>query len=314
MPLVHTVRESSVDGRAALVLSSPEGLAATFVPGAGMIGCSLTLDGAELLAQRGGLIDYVERGKTFGLPLLYPWANRLDGLDYELAGKRVEIDPERSPVRLDPNGLPNHGLLAGSPLWRVVGQEDGEAAGVTAELEFGTAPLLEAFPWPHVLTVEAGLRDRTLTIVTRVRAEEPVPISFGWHPYLTLPGVPRGEWEVSFGVTTRAQLDDRGIPTGETEPAPFTAGPLGDHPFDDFFPGLADPPEFSVADGRGRLVVRFAEGYRCAQVYGPPEMDLICFEPMTAPVNALRTGDELTLAADYDARFEIRVEGEPGAR
>lgn len=314
MPPVHTVRESSVDGRAALVLTSPAGLAATFVPGAGMIGCSLTLDGAELLAQRGGLNDYVERGKTFGLPLLYPWANRLDALHYALAGQTVQIDPERSPVRLDPNGLPNHGLLAGSPLWRVVSHDDGEAAGVTAELEFGSAPLLEAFPWPHVLTVEARLRDRTLTIVTRVRAEEPVPISFGWHPYLTLPGVPRAEWEVSLGVATRAQLDDRGIPTGPTEPAPFTAGALAERPFDDFFPELADPPEFSVGDGRGRILVRFAEGYRCAQVYGPPDLDLICFEPMTAPVNALRTGDGLTLAADYDARYEISVEGEPGAR
>jgi aldose 1-epimerase len=314
MTRVHTVRESSVDGRAALVLASPDGLAATFVPGAGMIACSLTLDGAELLAQRGGLNDYVQRGKTFGIPLLYPWANRLDALRYEVAGKAVEIDPERSPVRLDPNGLPNHGVLAGSPLWRVNGSEDGHVAAVTAELEFGPEPLLEAFPWPHVLTVEARVEGRTLTIVTRVDADEPVPISFGWHPYLTLPGVPRAEWEVRLGVTTRAKLDDRGIPTGETEPAPFTSGALADRPFDDFFPALADPPAFSVGDGRGRIAVRFGRGYRCAQVYGPPELDLICFEPMTAPVNALRTGDGLTLAADYDARFEIAVEGEPGRR
>jgi aldose 1-epimerase len=311
---VHTVRESSVDGRAAVVLASPEGVAATFVPGAGMVASSLTHHGNELLAQRGGLTDYVERGKTFGLPLLYPWANRLDGLRYEAAGKAVEIDPERSPVRLDPNGLPNHGLLAGSSLWRVTGTEDGDAASLSADLDFGPAPLLEAFPWPHVLAVEARLQARTLTIVTRVRGAEPVPVSFGWHPYLTLPGVPRAEWDVTLGVRTRALLDARGIPTGETEPAPFTAGALGERGFDDFFGELADPPEFSVADGEGRIVVRFEEGYRCAQVYGPPDKDLICFEPMTAPVNALQTGDGLTVADDYAARFSIEVDGEPGAR
>jgi galactose mutarotase-like enzyme len=304
---VHTVRESSLDGRAAVVLVSPAGVAATFVPGAGMVGASLTLHGEELLFQRGGLIDYVKRGKTFGIPLLHPWANRLDGLRYEAAGRTVEIDPDEAPVRLDGNGLPNHGVLGASPLWRVTGTDEGAAAVVSAELDFGPAPLLAAFPFPHHLAIEARLADRTLTIATRVRAEAPVPISFGWHPYLTLPGVPRAEWEVALGVRTRAVLDDRGIPTGQTEPAEFTGGVLGDRGFDDFYPELADPPEFSVAGGDQRIVVRFEEGYSHAQVYGPPEQDLICFEPMTAPVNALVSGDGLTVSGDYAARFSVAV-------
>ena len=310
---MHRVRESSVGDRGAVVLVSPEGLAATFVPGAGMVGASLTLHGDELLFQRGGLIDYIKRGKTFGLPLLHPWANRLDGLRYEVAGRTVEIDPDVAPVRLDDNGLPNHGLLAASPLWRVTSTDDGDAASVTADLDFGPAQLLAAFPFPHQLSVEARLEHRTLTVTTRVRAQEPVPISFGWHPYLTLPGVPRSEWEVSLGVRTRALLDARGIPTGETEPAPFTEGTLGDRGFDDFYPELADPPEFAVGAGGGRILVRFEGGYTRAQVYAPPEQDLICFEPMTAPVDALASGDGLTLASDYAARFSLAVEGEPGA-
>ena len=94
MRRVHTVRESSIDGRGSVVLGPPAGLAVTFVPGAGMVASSLTLHGSELLYQRGGLIDYVKRGKTFGVPLLHPWANRLDGLRYEAAGRTVEIDPD----------------------------------------------------------------------------------------------------------------------------------------------------------------------------------------------------------------------------
>ena len=55
-------------------LSAPAGgLAATFVPRAGMIGCSLRHAGEELLHRGGGLERYVAEGATFGIPLLYRW-------------------------------------------------------------------------------------------------------------------------------------------------------------------------------------------------------------------------------------------------
>ena len=56
------------------------GLEATFVPGAGMLCCSLRHRGEELLAQNDGVDAYARQGKTMGIPLLYPWANRLAGL------------------------------------------------------------------------------------------------------------------------------------------------------------------------------------------------------------------------------------------
>ena len=33
-----------------------------------------------------------------------------------------------------------------------------------------------------------------------------------------------------------------------------------------------------------------------AQVFAPPDIDVVCFEPMTAPANALRTGEGLPFA------------------
>src|SRR5690625_7207100 len=62
-----------------LLRDPSSGLTATFVPGAGMIGTSLCDDGVELLGQRRGLAAYVSAHKTMGIPLLYPWANRLSG-------------------------------------------------------------------------------------------------------------------------------------------------------------------------------------------------------------------------------------------
>jgi hypothetical protein len=52
-------------------------LEATFIPGAGMLGCSPRHRGEELLGEGGGLEAYVAQRKTMGIPLLHPWANRL---------------------------------------------------------------------------------------------------------------------------------------------------------------------------------------------------------------------------------------------
>src|SRR2546423_7530437 len=111
----HEIGESTLAGHPVRLLRSPAGLEATFAPGVGMVGCSLRHRGEELLGQRGGLQKYAETGSSFGIPLLHPWANRLDGLAYEVDGVAVRLDPERTPVRLDAHGLPIHGLTAASP-------------------------------------------------------------------------------------------------------------------------------------------------------------------------------------------------------
>ena len=62
-------------------------LEAAFAPEAGLVGCSLTHRGEELLGQRKGLEEYARSGSTFGIPFLHPWANRLARL--LLRGRRA---------------------------------------------------------------------------------------------------------------------------------------------------------------------------------------------------------------------------------
>ena len=194
----HEVRDRRVAGLDGIVLVSHEcDLSVAFVPGAGMVGYSLTHRGEELLGQRGGLAAYRERGSTFGITLLHPWANRLAGMSYSAGGREVELDAERSPVHLDPNGLPIHGVLAASPYWEIVGRSPGNGrAAVAARLDFAAqSELMEAFPFPHELHVQAELVGDTLTVATILlpTGGVAVPISFGWHPYLRLPGPRRAE-------------------------------------------------------------------------------------------------------------------------
>ena len=88
-------------------------------------------------------------------------------------------------------------------------------------------------------------------------------------------------------MNRRFKLTDQQIPTGETEPVEPYIGPLGDRAYDDGYSERADGP-FVVAGGDRRIEVRFEEGFPFAQVFAPPANDLISFEPMTAPTDALR--------------------------
>jgi len=314
----HEVRDERVDGLDGIALVSHEyDLRVAFVPGAGMVGHSLTHRGEELLGQRGGLAAYRERGSSFGIPLLHPWANRLAGTAYSVGGRRVELDPERGPIHLDPNGLPIHGILAAFPDWEVVGRSPGNgSAAVATRLDFGAyEQLMAAFPFPHELHVQAELRDDTLTVATILLPTEgvAVPVAFGWHPYLRLPGVPRSEWRVELPVRARAVLDDHGLPTGKTEAVEVEPEPLGDRTYDDHFVALERPAVFAVEGGGRRIELKLGQGYPFAQVYAPDgteEEPYICFEPMTAPVNALVSGEGLRSVppgGSFRAEFSVRV-------
>jgi galactose mutarotase-like enzyme len=313
----HEVRDERIAGVDGIALHSyGRDLRVAFAPGAGMVGYSLTHRGDELLGQRGGLAAYEERGSTFGIPILHPWANRLTTRTYSVGGQTVELDPERSPIHFDPNGLPIHGVAAASPHWQVVGRSPGNGrANIATRLDYsGHEELAAAFPYRHELHVQAELVGDTLTVATIVlpTGDVAVPVAFGWHPYFRLPGVPREEWWVELPVGRRAVLDASGIPTGEVEPASVEPGPLGDRSFDDHFVDLAQPVVFTLAGGGRRIEVEFGEGYSHAQVYAPlgGEEPYICFEPMTAPVNALVSGEGLGSVppgGSFRAEFRVRV-------
>ena len=310
--------ETTVDGFAARTLVSPQGLLeATFVTGAGMVGSSLRHEGAELLDPRGGVARYAAQGSTMGLPLLHPWANRLEGFRYTAAGRDVALSRASGVLHLDGNGLPIHGLLPGRSRWEVTGAEATPAAArLETRMVFSPDPaLLEAFPFPHEVHLDVTLRDDALVVETALSAtgDVAVPVSFGFHPYLRLPGVPREQWMVDLPVRQRLMLDQRQLPTGTREAVRIDPAPLADRTFDDAFLAPPDGAPFTVVGGGRRIAVEFVRGYTVAQVFTPAHAAFICFEPMTAPANALvRGGPDLRLVEPgerFTAEFAIRVAG-----
>ena len=138
---------------------------------AGMIGTSLSDDGVELLGQRRGLHAYLTAGKTMGIPILYPWANRLSANSYNVDGETVTLTPgdRRGPHRPQRAADPRRARrLSG-----LAGQRPRSANELTAELDFGADPrLLASFPFPHVLDGDVTLADRALTVRTTVTATD----------------------------------------------------------------------------------------------------------------------------------------------
>ncbi len=299
------VEEGRFRGVPALVVASGD-LSATFVPDLGLTGVSLRWRGREHLALPGGL-PALREGATLGLPLLAPWANRLGRRRYRAAGVTVDLDG--LPLRTDGNGLPIHGLLVGQPGWRV---EHRSARGGVARFRAAIEVDAPAFPFPHRIEVTVAARDGQLAVATTVvpTGRRRVPVAFGWHPYLRLPGPPRRRWRLGLPPRTHLALDARGIPTGEEAPEPREADPIGRRTFDDLYLLARDRHLRLEADDGSSVTVRPGAGYGYAQVWVPAGRPFAALEPMTARTNGLGDGTAPLVAPgdSYTAEFTITLD------
>jgi len=279
-------------------------LETTWLPEHGMVGASLRHRGEELLGQRGGLDAYLQRGSAFGIPLLAPWANRLGGLAYG----DVELDP--ATVKTDAAGLPKDGggVLVGRS-WTI---EDATRSELVARFE-ADVPVLAVFPFPHTWRVRVSLGPASLGVETELHAagDVAVPVAFGWHPLFTLPGVEREELELTLPTRGQLALDARGIPNGARfdDPAPAPSAVLGERGIDAEFD--AWDGDMVLRGGGRELRVEFGPpGYPIGHAWAPQGESFVAWEPMTAPTNALVSGDRLRHVAPgetFFARFAVHV-------
>ena len=294
----------------AVTLTDPSSsVTATVVPLAGMVVSSLADGDKEFLGQRRGLDAYITNGKTMGIPLLYPWANRLSASKYGINGAVVTLTPGTGGVRTDEHGVPIHGVLAAYPGWLVTDRSDNS---VTAVLDYGGRPrLLASFPFPHVLTQQVTLADRTLTIETTVMptTAASVPLCFGYHPYLSLPGVARADWLLETPTMRHLPVDNWGLPTGSHEDWTGSAEPLKSTVYDDGFDQVPDGSVFAISGGERRIEVTFIKGYPAAQLFAPGNDDIVAIEPMAAPTDSLRRGNYRFAVAGKPekCRFSVKV-------
>jgi galactose mutarotase-like enzyme len=297
------VEETEFDGAPALELVAGP-LRAVVLPDVGMTGVSLRRGDDEFLALPDG-VSGLQAGRTGGLPLLAPWANRLSSLRFTAAD--VDVDLTGLGVRTDDNGLPILGLLFGAPGWRVV--RTGGAYGV-AWFDASIHVDSPAFPFPHRLSLAMQLTDDRLSVATTVAptGTRPVPVSVGWHPYLRLPGGPRAQWTLRLPDCEHLELDALGIPSGRSTAQHATSAPIADRTFDDLF-ALGNERNLMLGSEAGSIELRCGDGYDFAQVWVPADRPFAALEPMVAATDALVAGTvPLVDPGDrFTARFSLVI-------
>lgn len=290
-------------------------LQAVFWPDLGMLCASLRYRGVELLRRVEDLESAQAKGSTAGIPFLYPWANRLARLNYNVAGKDVFLDPSSPLLHFDEHGLPMHGVP-----WPKLGWEVAHASRekLSARLLWSTAALLEIFPFPHAveMNVQIGSGELTFETIVSAGSDSLVPISFGFHPYFGIPEVPRAQWQLRLPSMQRLALNAQGIPTGKVAPCSERDAALETTSYDDGFALDQDRAVFAISGGGYAIRIEFLTGFHFAQLFAPVQKELIALEPMTAPTNALVSGENLVLlqpGKQYRALFRVSV-GKTGAK
>jgi len=296
-------RVVSWHGVAAVVLAAGD-TEVVVVPELGMLVAAFVVDGFDHVARPGG-VGAVRAGHTSGVPLLHPWANRLATRSYSAAGRSVSL--RGMSLHTDGNGLPMHGTMIGRDGWTVRALGGGR---ITARFAWDDAVGdFAAFPYVHEVEVAVRVARHRLRVDTAVLAagDDAVPVSFGWHPYWRVPG-PRDSWVVTLPDVAHARLDRRGIPTGRARVEPAGDRPLHDAVYDDQYAFAGDHTAALRGGGRS-LRLTLDAGYPFLQVYAPAGHPFCCIEPMTAPTNALVTGDHPTVrpGARAVASFTVTV-------
>ena len=295
----------------------------TIVPSIGNNAYSMTVNGkAVLWSPYQQLAQFKEKPALLGVPLLAPWANRLDQGAFFANGKKFVLNPELGNLRYDQNHLPIHGLVSFTDRWTVLGvRADPNSAQATSRLEFWKYPdWMAQFPFAHSLEITHKLADGILEVHLSITnlSDQPMPVSVGFHPYYQITDAPRDQWRVHLAARSHYTLSDKLIPTGETKPIDLPDPvPLAGRQLDDVYGDLVAGAEFSVQGKSQKISIRYGPKYRVAVVYAPPGKEFICFEPMSGITNAFNLAhagvykDLQTIApgGQWEESFWIRPTG-----
>ena len=258
--------------------------------------------------------DFLRRPTSYGIPVLFPFPNRVRDGRFAFDGETFTVDP------------PRHGFVRDKP-WRVVSQGATDEAGAWLTSSFDAADypdeILRQFPFPFRIEITYRLKEARLTIEAAARntGQRRMPAGFGIHPYFRRPD----EGRLRVPVSARWELADS-LPTGRVVPVDGEydlreGKSLGGMNLDDIFTrveadadGLARCRIVDEAGGTETVVEFSPKQLPHVVVYTPPApRRAVCVEPNSCPTDAFNLrargveSDVIVLGPGEEARFEIGI-------
>ena len=326
----YSARQTTREGVDVVVLAdSARHTEVTVLPTIGNMAYEMKLNGKDVLrAPTASLAEFKAKPGIAGIPLLWPWANRIDQTSYYVNGKLYAFNLELGNVHQDANKKPIHGILSTSSAWKLVScKADGQSAEVTSRLEYWKYPdLMEQFPFAHTIELTYRLKEGVLQVETVLHnlAAEPMPVAIGFHSFYKVNDAPSDQWKIHLGARDQLVLSPEKIPTGERTsvqakyPDPL---PLKGVSFDDVFTNMTRDSkglgEFWIQGKAEKVSVIYGPKYDVAVVVAGPGRDYVVMEAMSAITNAFNLAhrgvykDLQTVAPDGQWResFWVRPTG-----
>jgi aldose 1-epimerase len=249
----------------------------------------------DVLDSQPGFETGAGRPSGNGIPLLFPYPNRIKGGRYVWDGREYVISPEVAGY--DRTGNAIHGFCIDRP-WRVIEQTQNVAIG-EFQLSRDAADRRPYWPSDCLIRIKYIVRGATLRAEIEIVNPDtvPMPWGFGTHPYFKLP---LSQSSVAEQCLVVAPVQDCWelfdcLPSGKKTPLPadltLNEGEyFGKRAFDSVFTAeSSDIIQCSILDERAGLQITQSNPghYPELVIYTPPNRPAICFEPYTCVTDAI---------------------------
>lgn len=256
-------------------------------------------DGREVrvLASAADFEGGGQRPSHSGIPLLFPYPNRIAGARFEWEGRTVQIPAGCVPF--DASGNAIHGFCIDRP-WRVTKSSEHAVTG-SFQLSIDAPDRLDYWPTDAAIEVRYELRGACLRCDVRVTnpSNRPLPWGFGTHPYFQLPLSDRSHAErcrieapVHRVWTLTACLPDGSQKDASGSARLASAPEFGGLKLDDVYtnPAIQNGQVCSrLIDPVAQLAVeqRTSADFRELVAFTPSWSQSVCLEPYTCVTNAI---------------------------
>lgn len=260
-----------------------------------------------------------------GIPLLFPYPNRIAGGCFSWNGRNYQLRPELVPFDMTGNAI--HGFAIDRP-WRVTARSESSVTAVF-RTSLDAPERLALWPTDAEIEVTYELTGACLRSLIKVRnpSEDPLPWGFGTHAYFRLPlsSDSSAEQCTVYAPASRIWELNECLPSGKTHAASvrtnlLTSPAFGGLKLDDVYTGVTSENgsvNCQLTDPSSNLTVqqRCSRDFREIVAFTPPWATAVCLEPYTCVTDAINLQQKgidaglqiLPPGETWEGRIEIEV-------